>query len=107
MMIQSISPEALAESLGSESPPLVVDVRTSEEYELANLDSAILIPMDEISTRWHELPEHQDIVLICHHGIRSMHVAMFLSTKGLNRLFNLTGGIDAWSLKIDPEVPRY
>ena len=49
----------------------------------------------------------RDLVLICHHGIRSMHVATRLESKGFTRLFNLTGGLDQWSLQIDPNIPRY
>ena len=107
MSIQVLSPQALKVALASTTPPLVIDVRTKSEHDIAHLAPSVLLPMDEITSRWSELPRDRDLVLICHHGIRSMHVAMWLESKGFTRLFNLTGGLDQWSLQIDPNIPRY
>jgi len=107
MPIDRITPQALAQALQSDAPPYVVDVRTETEHALARLEAASLIPMDEMTTRWDELPMNRDIVVMCHHGIRSMHVALWLENKGFDRLYNLTGGIDQWSRDVDSSVPRY
>jgi len=90
----------------SREPPLVLDVREPWEIEKASLAGITAIPMREIPARAAELPREREIVAVCHHGGRSMQVAMFLEQQGL-RLHNLTGGMDAWSREIDPAVPRY
>ena len=90
----------------SREPPLVLDVREPWEIEKASLAGITAIPMREIPARAAELPREREIVAVCHHGGRSMQVAMFLEQQGF-RLHNLTGGMDAWSREIDPAVPRY
>ena len=107
MKIQKMTPMELKGALGGASPPVVVDVRTPEEYDLAHMKPSVLIPMDEITARWSEIPKEREVVLLCHHGIRSMHVALWLESKGFERLYNLTGGLDRWSMDVDPDVPRY
>ncbi len=88
--------------------PLLLDVREPHEYELAHLDS-LLIPLGSLGERWKELQDKKDqeIIVYCHHGIRSAHACEFLAQKGFKHLKNLTGGIDQWSKKIDPTLPRY
>jgi len=90
----------------SREPPLVLDVREPWEIETASLKGITPIPMREIPARAGELPREREIVAVCHHGGRSMQVAMFLEQQGF-RLQNLTGGMYAWSREIDPAVPRY
>src|SRR5690606_10018329 len=87
--------------------PLVLDVREHEEVAIASLPGAVHIPMQEIPARLGELDPEREIVVVCHHGMRSAHVAGFLEHQGFTRVMNLTGGIDAWSLFVDPTVPRY
>jgi rhodanese-related sulfurtransferase len=84
-----------------------VDVRELFEVELASVPGAIHIPMREIPQRLDELRPQSSIVVLCHVGGRSRQVAGFLLSTGFNDVFNLTGGIDAWSVDIDPQVPRY
>ena len=86
--------------------PLVLDVREPWEVEKASMAGITHIPMQQIPARAGELDQAREIVAVCHHGGRSMQVAMFLEQQGL-RLHNLTGGMDAWSREIDPAVPRY
>ncbi|MCV2367173.1 rhodanese-like domain-containing protein [Roseateles oligotrophus] len=109
-MIQIAADELLAMCAGS-SPPLLLDVREPWEAQLASIaiDGAgsQLIPMGQISARLAELDSTQPIVCYCHHGVRSLQVVAFLLRAGFTSVYNLAGGIDAWSLGVDVAVPRY
>lgn len=86
----------------------LLDVRTDEEVEAAALPDSIHIPMNLIPLRHNELPDDGlPLVVYCHHGVRSLHTAMYLADAGFEELYNLQGGIDAWSLEVDSSVPRY
>jgi rhodanese-related sulfurtransferase len=65
------------------------------------------IPMNEVPARLAEIDPAQPVVCICHHGARSAQVVAFLRRQGCQRVYNLAGGLDAWSLRVDPTVPRY
>lgn len=86
-----------------------LDVRTPEEHAAARVDEATLVPMGEVPARLQELEEHADqpIVVMCHHGKRSLQVTAFLRQQGFEHVMSMAGGIDAWSLGVDPAVPRY
>ena len=71
------------------------------------IPGSVPMPMATVPARMQELPDDAQIVVICHHGGRSMQVAMFLAQHGFERVANVAGGIDAWSLQVDPSVPRY
>ncbi|MEP6607062.1 MAG: rhodanese-like domain-containing protein [Burkholderiaceae bacterium] len=87
--------------------PLLVDVREPWESELCRIEGSELVPMQQIPQHLGQWPSQRDVVCICHHGGRSMHVAMFLERHGFASVFNLTGGVDAWARQIDPAMPRY
>jgi rhodanese-related sulfurtransferase len=87
--------------------PVLLDVREPWEYEKARIDGATLIPMREVPSRLGQIDEGKEVVAICHHGGRSMQVAMFLEKQGFKRVHNLVGGIDAWSRTVDPAIPLY
>jgi rhodanese-related sulfurtransferase len=89
--------------------PLLLDCRTAEEYALAKIEGAVLIPMQEIAERLSELEPWREkpIIAHCHHGVRSLRVTHFLREKGFSQAQSMKGGIDAWSVEIDPSVPRY
>jgi rhodanese-related sulfurtransferase len=87
--------------------PLLLDVREPWEYEKARIAGSKLIPMRELPARIAEIDDERAMVAVCHHGGRSMQVAMFLEKQGFKRVHNLLGGIDAWSRTIDPAVPLY
>ena len=87
--------------------PVLLDVREPWEYEKAHIEGALLIPMRELPARVAQIDEAKEVVAICHHGGRSMQVAMFLEKNGFKRVHNLVGGIDAWSRSVDPAVPLY
>ena len=86
---------------------ILLDVREEHEVQTASIAGARHIPMREIPARSHELPKEKEIVVMCHHGGRSERVAAFLEAQGFADAINLDGGINAWSEKIDPTVPRY
>jgi rhodanese-related sulfurtransferase len=107
MKVGEILPEQLSERLGRGERPVILDVREPEEIAIASFPAAIHIPMSEIPSRASELDPQAEIVVVCHHGIRSAQVAMYLARLGFERVCNLTGGIDLWSAAVDPAVPRY
>jgi rhodanese-related sulfurtransferase len=106
-MLTEMTPRELADRLQGPGAPVVLDVREPEEVAIASLAGAVLIPMGDVPARSGELPGDAEIVVVCHHGVRSAHVAGFLASQGFTKVANLRGGIDAWSLDVDPSVPRY
>lgn len=104
--IQEITPTELKELLDGSNPPLVVDVREPDEYEIVNI-GAKLIPLSTIKSRMKELPQDRDIVVHCHHGGRSAQAIAILKEAGFTRLKNLAGGIDLYALEVDSTLPRY
>ena len=89
------------------TPFTLVDVRTPMEHDIAHIEGATLLPLQELAQRAEELPSEGLIVLHCHHGGRSAQAVQYLRRLGFEETRNLAGGIDAWSLEIDPSVPRY
>ena len=106
-MPRAIDPEALSVRLAKGDPLVVLDVREGWEVEVAALDGSTHIPMAEVPRRHGELPRDRDIVVLCHHGMRSAMVAEYLRSAGFDRVINLTGGIDRWSVTVDRSVSRY
>ncbi|MEA3198678.1 MAG: sulfur-carrier protein adenylyltransferase/sulfurtransferase [Thermoplasmata archaeon] len=104
--IPSISAQALAERLAKRDV-LLVDVREPHEAEIARIPGAKLVPLNEIAMRAAELPQNEDIVLHCRSGVRSARALALLQTLGFKRVWNLDGGILAWSDEVDPSVPKY
>jgi rhodanese-related sulfurtransferase len=107
--MQQLNVRQLAEWLADASrpQPMLLDVREPSEFELCHLPGSQLIPMHTIPMRCEELPTEQEIVVICHHGGRSMQVAMFLERRGFANVINLSGGVDAWAIEIDHSMHRY
>ncbi|MFT4047096.1 MAG: rhodanese-like domain-containing protein [Solimonas sp.] len=85
----------------------LLDVRGADELDLASLAAAQHIPLHELPQRSGELDKAAPIAVLCHHGGRSEMAARFLEKNGFSDVANVTGGIDAWSLQVDPGVPRY
>ena len=109
MMAREIPVDDLARRLARGERPLLVDVRQPWEHELARLPDSLLLPLPELSSRAAEVrpAAGQLVVCYCHHGVRSLRATELLSEAGLSDVVSLAGGIDAWSLQIDPAVPRY
>ncbi|MFZ2854789.1 MAG: rhodanese-like domain-containing protein [Rhodocyclaceae bacterium] len=87
--------------------PLLLDVRESWEYELCHLPGSTPMPMSTVPARLQELDDEADVVVICHHGVRSLQVAMFLENDGFLSIYNLAGGVDAWARDVDPGMRQY
>lgn len=87
--------------------PLLLDVREPREHQICHLEGSMLMPMQTVPVRRQELEAGREIVVICHHGGRSMQVAMFLERQGVAGVHNLAGGVDAWAREVDPSMPRY
>jgi rhodanese-related sulfurtransferase len=103
-----ITVDQLKEKLTSTPPPLLLDVREPWEYATAHMEGSTLIPMNELPGRAHqELDEDAPILVLCHHGARSLSVASWLRQQGFDQAQSVSGGIDAWSRSIDPTIPRY
>jgi rhodanese-related sulfurtransferase len=108
-MSLEISPAELGAKLRSENPPHLLDVRETDENQFAALPNSTLIPLGELPWRLEEI-EHwkdRDVVVYCHHGMRSLQAISQMRQAGFVRLKNLAGGIDRWSLEVDPALPRY
>ena len=102
-----VSIEEAHRLLASAEPPFLLDVREPGEFAVCQLPGAKLIPMNTVPERLAEIPRDVPVLVHCHHGGRSMKVTQFLRAKGYAQVANVQGGIDAWSLKIDPKVRRY
>jgi monothiol glutaredoxin len=104
--IRQLSVTDLKAMLDEKTPIELVDVRTEEEREMASIDGARLLDQayhDELMTKDKATP----IVFHCHHGGRSQQAAEYFRQQGFTNVSNVAGGIDAWSLNVDPSVPRY
>lgn len=113
-MIDHVRPAQLSEWLAqtaAQGQPLVLDVREPWELQTASVRSdgfdLVAIPMGELPGRLSELDPSRPLACLCHHGVRSLRVAVFLEQQGFDQLANITGGIDAWSREHDAGVPRY
>jgi len=95
--------------IDAEADFLLLDCREQAEYDLVQIEGAKLLPMSTIQNRLPELVEHQHrhIIVHCHHGGRSQQVTEWLRAQDYNNVQNMAGGIDAWSVEIDPSKPRY
>jgi sulfur-carrier protein adenylyltransferase/sulfurtransferase len=87
--------------------PFLLDVREPHEYQIACLPGATLIPLGELATRTSELDPSRELIVYCHHGVRSARAVSFLRQAGFARVRNLRGGIDAWAVSVDPTMARY
>ena len=105
--VPTISVHELKSRIDNKEPLTLIDVREPYEYEIARINGSRLIPLGELETHVTELPRTGALVLQCHSGGRSEHATRLLQEAGFENALNLEGGIDAWSVEIDPAVPRY
>ena len=108
-MIRELAPAELSRwrEDASRPAPLVVDVREAWELERCALSDSVHVPMHELPRRLSELPRGRDLVVVCHHGVRSRFAARFLADAGFAPVWNLTGGVEAWAADVDPSLARY
>jgi len=103
-----IAPEELHSLLESTSDIVVLDCREPWEFDTARIEGSKHIPMNDVPARFNqELDPEKHIVVICHHGVRSMNVTAWLRKQGFEKVQSLRGGIDRWARQIDPKVPLY
>jgi rhodanese-related sulfurtransferase len=108
MMIEQLTAEQALALLSQTTNAVLLDVREPWEVQLAAVKQPFIpMPMQSIPARLSELPTNGPIVCLCHHGARSQQVAHFLAQQGFEQVFNLQGGIDAWSQTVDTSVARY
>lgn len=113
-MIEHVHPSDLSawlEKMRSHGQPVVLDVREPSELQRASIKpdgfTLLTIPMGVIPPRLNELDPAQPVACLCHHGARSMQVANYLQSRGFSHVANITGGINAWSVQVDPNIPLY
>lgn len=107
MLDYEISPSEAA-ALVNQGAARLVDVRELWEFETARVENSLLIPMGEVPVRAHqELDPDERLVVLCHHGVRSMNVTVWLRNQGFEQTQSVRGGIDAWWAEVDPQVGRY
>ena len=113
-MISQVRPSELAtwfQTMSAHGKPLVLDVREPDELQTASIKSGdfelLTIPMGSIPQRLGQLDASRPVACLCHHGARSMRVAGYLESQGFAHVANISGGINAWSLELDPSVARY
>ena len=107
-MDYEITPEEVKAKIDRRDSFTLLDVREPWEFETARIDNAKLIPMGDVPSRAHqELDPDEDVVVFCHHGVRSMNVTVWLRQQGFEKAQSMRGGIDAWSRKVEAKVPLY
>ena len=102
-----ISPQDLSGRQQEANPPVIVDVRGREEWDAVHVEGSQFLTqelMQEMMTTW---PKDREIVFLCHHGVRSMDATSYFAGHGFSNVKSLSGGIDAWSVEVDPSLPRY
>ncbi|MCZ6826955.1 MAG: rhodanese-like domain-containing protein [Gammaproteobacteria bacterium] len=102
-----MTPKECFDQLGSDQPPVLLDVREDWELAIAGLSAAIHIPMDQVPERLAELDKERPVVVMCRSGARSMQVASYLVQNGFPQVFNLEGWILALSEQVDQSIPSY
>ncbi len=105
--VPSVDPLELAAELADGRELVLLDVRRPDERAFCRLPDNAFIPVDTLPYRLGELSSESEIVVYCHHGNRSAWATLLLSINGFQKVRNLTGGTEAWSLEVDPTVPRY
>jgi sulfur-carrier protein adenylyltransferase/sulfurtransferase len=107
-LLEEVGPAELARELDGPTPPLLVDVRTDQERAIATIEPSVHLDLGQFVQRApDEIPKDADVVIYCHSGMRSAQAAMWLKANGWSRPRSLAGGIDEWSLVVDPRIPRY
>ncbi len=107
-LLEEVNPAELALELDGLAPPLLVDVRTAAERAIATIEPSLHLDLGEFVERAPvEIPRDAEVVIYCHSGMRSAQAAMWLKANGWSRPRSLAGGIDEWSLVVDPRIPRY
>lgn len=107
-MYKTAKSEEIAARIEQGEDLLLIDVREPEEWKIATIEGAQLLPLSQIETWWQDVPHDREVVVFCHHGGRSMQVCRaLLSQANHSNLTNMEGGIDRWAERVDPTLARY
>lgn len=107
MAVKQLSVTGLKQKIDQGDKVFLLDVREPHEFRYAQIAGSVLAPLNQLPARSSELDKDQEIIVICHHGMRSQQAAHYLDHAGFSQVTNLVGGIDAWSCQCDGSVPRY
>ena len=107
MNYETILPVELSARMERGEQVNLIDVREEMEYQIAHIEGASLLPLSRFEEWAEKLNPEEEIIVMCHHGIRSAHVCSILAQQGFKRMVNLAGGIDRWSTDVDSSVPVY
>jgi len=105
-----ITPQEAQHLLQRQGEAILIDVREPEEFSISHIDGALLMPMQSIPAELQKLEAFGDestLLVLCHHGVRSLQVASWLREHGIENCYSIAGGIDRWSRELDSSVPRY
>ena len=106
--MRDLRPSQLRDHLAStDGDPLLLDVREPWEFRICKIDGSQLIPMGQLPNALNVLDPERETVVICHHGVRSRQVAMYLDYQGFKNVINLAGGVDAWARDVDRQMATY
>lgn len=105
--MREISPEELHARQQAGDKPIVLDVREPWERKLCALPDSLHAPMQQVPALMETFDPEKEMVIYCHTGVRSLHVAQFLQQNGFKNVANLKGGIEAWARTVDPTMARY
>ena len=105
--MQTITAEELKTKIDSVGKPVLLDVREGWEYNICSIPGSINISMSNVNQMLDELVSTDEIIVICHHGMRSYQVGSYLEHNGFSNIVNLAGGIDAWAKTVDPDMEQY
>ena len=108
--MRNLTPSELKAHLEqADEDPLLLDVREPWEFQICRLEGSELVPMRNIPQAVEEqvLDPRREVVVICHHGIRSRQVGIFLEHQGFRDVINLQGGVEAWAREVDSSMPQY
>lgn len=108
-MIAELAPAELASwrADAARDSPVVLDVREPWEFDYCRIDDSVSVPLATLPHALDALPRDREIVVVCHHGVRSLHAAAWLRHAGFERVHNLRGGVAAWADQVDPAMKRY
>ena len=105
--MQEKTPLEVKEMIDSNPMVKVIDVREQWEFDKCHIENSVHIPMGKIPDSINHFEDSNEYVIVCHHGIRSRTVALYLEKNGVDNLYNLTGGLDKWSDDVDPNLEKY
>jgi rhodanese-related sulfurtransferase len=107
MIYETILPVELSVRMKRGEQVILIDVREPVEYQMAHVEGARLLPLSQFHEWAATLNPEEEIIVMCHHGVRSAHVCSILARQGFKKMVNLAGGIDRWSSDVDSSVPAY